>query len=274
MRKQQRQQQQQQPLISIILPIYNVQDYLDTCLVSIIDQTYGNWECICINDGSTDNSKIILDKYANEDERFKVYYQTNKGVSNARNRGIENALGDYMTFIDSDDWVDKYYLEKLYNNIIEYSSDFSACGYIDIGLDIQDNKNIPTMIFADNPDKILNMIGWRRVTAKLFRREVIVENKLKFNEDLVSYEDSVFMTELRFKVKCASATQEGLYYVLHHIKSATKDKSREKKKKESIIKAKRIINAIQSNVRVKKNSLPKVKEKNITHKIPMTTWLE
>ena len=109
-------------LISIIVPIYNVEKYLRQCLDSIMNQTYQNFECLLINDGSPDNSANICREYVDKDSRFKYFEKENGGVSSARNLGIEYSKGEYITFIDSDDWVDSDYLELLYMKINEYEN--------------------------------------------------------------------------------------------------------------------------------------------------------
>ena len=107
-----------QPFFFIIIPVYNVAPYLRECLDSVLAQTFGDWECLCVDDGSTDGSGEILDEYAKKDARFRVVHQRNRGLSAARNRGIDCALaraqGHYLTFIDADDWVAPNYLAALY----------------------------------------------------------------------------------------------------------------------------------------------------------------
>ena len=116
-----------QDLISIVVPIYNVEKYLEKCINSIIIQTYKNIEIILVNDGSTDSSGKICDIYLKKDKRIKVIHKKNGGLSDARNVGIENAKGKYIAFIDSDDFIDSDFIEILYNLIIEYNADVSCC---------------------------------------------------------------------------------------------------------------------------------------------------
>ena len=116
-----------QDLISIVVPIYNVEKYLEKCINSIIIQTYKNIEIILVNDGSTDSSGKICDIYLKIDKRIKVVHKKNGGLSDARNVGIENAKGKYIAFIDSDDFLDSDFIEILYNLIIEYNADVSCC---------------------------------------------------------------------------------------------------------------------------------------------------
>ena len=95
-------------LFSIIIPVYNVEKYLRDCLDSVLAQTYPDWEAVCVNDGSTDGSSVILEEYSSKDSRFKVFNQANGGLSLARNTGLDEAKGDYILFLDSDDWLEMY----------------------------------------------------------------------------------------------------------------------------------------------------------------------
>lgn len=114
------------PLISIIVPVYNVEKYIDCCISSIINQTYTNFELILIDDGSPDNCPSICDNWEKKDNRIKVLHKKNGGLSDARNYGVKYAKGEYITFIDSDDYVNSKYLEKLYNIIKTCNADI-AC---------------------------------------------------------------------------------------------------------------------------------------------------
>ena len=118
-----------QELISIIVPIFNTEKHLHQCLDSILSQSYGNFECLLINDGSTDASASICREYVAKDARFRYFEKENGGVSSARNLGIERSGGTYVTFIDSDDWVEFDYLEVLYSAIIQETADISVSTY-------------------------------------------------------------------------------------------------------------------------------------------------
>ncbi len=117
-------------LVSVIVPVYMVQDYLDTCVTSIINQSYKNIEIILVDDGSKDQSGQICDKYANLYEKVKVIHKENGGLSDARNVGIQEANGEYIVFIDSDDYIHPQMIEKLLQPIAEGSADMSVCDYI------------------------------------------------------------------------------------------------------------------------------------------------
>lgn len=116
-------------LISVIVPVYNVEQYLKRCLDSLLKQSYENFEILLVNDGSTDSSSLICEDYAKRDERIRVFHQMNAGPSAARNTGITFATGKYITFIDSDDFVEETYLEHLYRALVDNDSDISICNF-------------------------------------------------------------------------------------------------------------------------------------------------
>lgn len=119
-------------LISVIVPVYNVEDYLDRCIDSIIKQTYKNIEIIIVDDGSTDKSKNICEKYKKKDKRIKLYKTTNKGSSYARNYAIKKSKGKYLAFVDSDDYIENNMIEILYNNLIKEKADISCCTFYEV----------------------------------------------------------------------------------------------------------------------------------------------
>ncbi len=120
------------PKISVIIPVYNTEEYLKECLDSIIEQTLKNLEIIIVNDGSTDNSKEICEEYASKDNRIKIIYQKNQGAAIARNKGIAMAKGEYLYFLDSDDYIAADMLEKMLNKIEQEQADICICKYYDV----------------------------------------------------------------------------------------------------------------------------------------------
>lgn len=116
------------PLVSIVIPIYNVEAYLPQCLDSVVNQTYENLEILLINDGSTDGCGAIIDDYAKNDNRIRVFYTENRGLASARNTGLDNAKGEFLSFIDSDDWMESVAIERLLNTGEKYSADIVATG--------------------------------------------------------------------------------------------------------------------------------------------------
>lgn len=118
----------EQPLISIIVPVYKVEKYLDRCVQSIVDQTYTNLEIILVDDGSPDHCPAMCDTWAEKDSRIRVMHKENGGLSDARNAGMEIAAGELMGFVDSDDWISPDMYRLLYENMLNNDSDISACG--------------------------------------------------------------------------------------------------------------------------------------------------
>lgn len=121
---------QKQPLVSIIVPVYNVHAYIDACVESLFRQTYMNLEIILVDDGSVDGSAGVCDAYADRDGKVQVVHQTNGGPSAARNTGLDRARGEYIAFVDGDDVVSPYYIEELYQLLIRHHADIAACAYV------------------------------------------------------------------------------------------------------------------------------------------------
>ncbi len=165
-------------MISIIIPIYKVEEYIEKCIESVINQTYTNIEIILIDDGSPDNCGAICDKYAENDNRIKVIHKVNGGLSDARNAGMKIASGDYFVFIDSDDWVDKDYCEFLYNKQKEYDADIVVTPLRSVtqdGADISRKFTHETLIMTPEiaMEKMFarDSISWC-AQAKLYRKEL------------------------------------------------------------------------------------------------------
>ncbi|MBQ2407539.1 MAG: glycosyltransferase [Lachnospiraceae bacterium] len=118
--------------VSVIIPVYNVEKYVKKCIQSVVNQTYSKLEIIIVDDGSTDKSSTICDDFAAEDKRIKVIHQSNQGLSAARNTGILSATGDYLFFVDSDDWIDKDTIKTLFLLITKSQSDIAACGVMKV----------------------------------------------------------------------------------------------------------------------------------------------
>lgn len=179
-------------MISIVIPIYNSEEYLSECLESIINQTYSDIEILCIDDGSTDNSKEICLNYLYRDKRFKYIFQENGGVSKARNTGLHYAKGDFLCFIDSDDIIDINYLSNLINKIDRY--DLVICDYTRDSRQLGDNngKQYEYASISYINDIIFERIKHPNICMMLFRAEIIHQNSLIFTEGCVRKEDAEF----------------------------------------------------------------------------------
>lgn len=179
-------------MISIIVPIYNVSNYLDACLQSIKSQTYNNFEVLCVDDGSTDNSANIVNRYAQIDKRFKLYQQHNSGVSVARNLGLKHAQGEYICFVDADDMMASDYLSIMYEFCKE--GDFAVCSYTKD--DAQLGKQHIKCSKYDVRTFISNIIGESiehpNLWAMMFKSEIIRKYDIKFYPRCVRNEDTEF----------------------------------------------------------------------------------
>lgn len=203
-------------MISIVIPVYNVEFFLKKCIDSIISQIYLDWELILVDDGSKDKSAEICDEYAKKDIRIKVLHKKNEGVSKARNTGIELAKGEYICFIDSDDWIEPSYLSDF--KINELQCDFYISGALyDTYEKVYSYKKynekrcrnkyeIRNEFFGQ--DLLSNGYPW----GKLYRTQIIRENNLRFNENLTINEDHIFVFQYFLHINSLYITNTAGYH--------------------------------------------------------------
>ena len=181
--------------ISVIVPAYNCQDTIEKCINSIQNQTYKNLEIIVVNDGSTDNTAEVLKSLQDEDERIKVFSIPNGGVSHARNTGIDNSTGDYVTFVDSDDYIDKEMYETLLDLANNNSAQIAHCSYKCVDGDIVNAVGDTGKVIVQEHDEALKcLLSGRFFTGslwnKLYERELFenvrLDETIKFNEDVLA----------------------------------------------------------------------------------------
>lgn len=212
-------------LISIIIPIYNAATYLRECLESIKRQTYSHFECILINDGSTDQSETIIKSFAYDDCRFRLIRQNNMGVSAARNTGIINSKGNYITFIDADDWIDEQYLELLLRCIKSNSADISMCGSIFEYPNSTLKKSFSCDASYTVKEALISLFNDAEIRpavwGKLYKKSILTDNDIMMDQ-LISYsEDTLFVTEVLLVCKKISAIESAMYhYRMYNIGSA------------------------------------------------------
>lgn len=214
-------------LITVIIPVYNTEKYLERCLNSVMNQSYSNLEIICIDDKSTDGSRDILRRYESCDPRISlILLDTNAGVSNARNEALKKATGSYVCFLDSDDYLEKTSCEDLYKNIIYNASDLSCGGHIKVN---QHNQRIsawlPKQNKSNSPNQdIYNFTKHRNVTQKLFKMSIIKENNIIFRKDLNYMEDALFLVTYLKQAKSISSVKKVLYNVQINPESLCRNK--------------------------------------------------
>lgn len=182
------------PKVSIIVPVYNVEKYLHRCLDSVAAQTFTNWECILVDDGSPDASGKICDEYAEKDPRFRVIHKANGGVSSARNVGLDAAEGDWISFVDADDWIEISMIEELYDFAKEKDADVVISG----DARVRNEKIVETHI---PPTGIMSMpkdfaIYWQGPWAKLFKSTVLPN--IRFPDGISLAEDLLFTFKIFF----------------------------------------------------------------------------
>ena len=191
------------PLISIIVPVYNVEEYLPKCLYSIVNQTYKNLEIILVDDGSSDNSGIICDEYAKKDRRIKSIHKENKGVSSSRNIGIKNARGEYILFVDSDDEIEKDYVYIMVKEGIDSNCDLVISNILDIFNTTYRKriKKIENLTGIFRNDYFILMELLRVPVVKLYKTQVINKYNIRFCESMKVAEDQVFNFQYYSRIK-------------------------------------------------------------------------
>lgn len=218
-------------LISIIVPIYNGENKINNCIETLLHQEYSNIEILLVDDGSTDNTKVICEKIEKKDRRIKYYYKENSGVSATRNYGIEKSQGKYITFVDCDDKVEEDYISSMYKAIIEQNVDVVRCKVKRI---TQSNHFIKESLFGLENKKIdnnhINEFIQHLVTSKesinayccllLIKKECIV----KFNPNLYFMEDTEFTIRLLQNINSIYLLDKELYIYNYNEESATKNK--------------------------------------------------
>lgn len=222
------------PLISIIVPAYNVEDYIGICLLSLIKQTLRDIEIIVINDGSTDKTGEIINLFT-KDKRIKVITQTNQGPSMARNAGLDTAQGDYIGFVDSDDWIDENYYETLYAAVTKYDADIGITSI----LKHKKNRNKYNVIHKREKyvtrlkDKIKICEDKKHsifyVWNRLYKRNVIEKNKLRFPAGRI-WEDVTFSIRAIFYANGIVSVPKVKYHYIEREHSIVKSKDIKEKK--------------------------------------------
>lgn len=215
-----------EPKISIIVPVYNVEQYLERCVESLINQTHKNIEIILVDDGSKDNSGKLCDELAQRDSRIVVYHKENGGLSDARNYGIDKATSDYVGFVDSDDFVDEDMYEILLSNLLKYDSEISFCRLNDVYNDeiTKDNtENKPYLMTSEQAIKMVLEAKVFSVTAvnKLYKKSLF--DQIRFDKGKIA-EDAFIMVDLLSRCEKIAATEAKKYYYMHRENSITTQK--------------------------------------------------
>lgn len=222
-----------QELISVIVPVYNIEKYVDRCVESIVNQTYKNLEIILVDDGSSDRSACICDQWKERDTRIKVIHKRNGGLSDARNRGIKSAKGNYYSFVDGDDMLDSQMIEKLYNALILANADVSMCRMEKI----EQFKRYATREFLDNNISKIELDGVEAIRLllrekidcsaclKLYKKEMFSNLEFPYGK---TNEDFALMYKLFYKTQKIIYISDILYYYYFRENSITSSSFSEK----------------------------------------------
>lgn len=204
------------PIVSLIIPCYNAERFIPRCVSAIKSQLYETFETIWVNDGSTDATASLLDKYAQEETSFKIIHSTNQGVSHARNLGISHACGDYICFADVDDEIAADYLLKLVEIILKTDSDLCITGLELRGLTHRKYKATTDIFMADSFSTMLNVptnkMLFNGPYCKLFRRDIITNNNILFDTTIHYGEDTIFVLNYLLFCKKVSFCEGSHYY--------------------------------------------------------------
>jgi glycosyltransferase involved in cell wall biosynthesis len=219
------------PKISIIVPVYKTEQYLPRCIESILSQTVAHFELVLIDDGSPDNSGNICDEYATKDDRIIVFHQKNSGVSIARNNGIKEATGEYLCFVDSDDWLIESYLEDFFINLI-YDADFYIQGYTNY---YERNKTYNKKGFLSDKNYTSKFIRESYIYAefnklansacfKLFKRDFVQKYNIEFDRTISYGEDHLFVLNYMLYIDNMCVSRKHGYNYIHRVDESLTNK--------------------------------------------------
>ena len=237
--------------ISVIVPVYNIEQYLPRCLDSILSQTHRNLEILIVDDGSTDNSSYVIRQYAKKDKRIIPIFKKNTGVSDTRNTALDKATGDYIGFVDGDDYIEPDMFEILLNNALKYKADISHCGYQMVFPSRVDYYfNTGTIMEQDNRKGLRDLMTGNNLVEpgiwnKLYTKEVI--GKTRMPSDIKINEDYLFNVEVFRKSKKSIYEDKPLYHYILRKNSAATSKITEKKLFDGITVRERIVRLFENN---------------------------
>lgn len=214
--------------ISIIIPVYNVSSFIEKCIKSLVDQSFKNFECIIVNDGTKDNSIKLVEGIIKGDKRFKVFHQKNQGQGMARNLGLKHAQGNYICFIDADDFVEPYYLEVMYREIEKQKADIVCCGFNIITKD-KSSLHIVSLEASSNIESILHLLNgndWGSLFNRIFKSNLVKD--LNFNKGIGQDKPFIFELFVKNPISKVVYIDQCLYNYIIRKKSATNSMSKEK----------------------------------------------
>ena len=225
---------------SIVIPVYNVEHYLRECLDSVLSQTYSDWEAICVNDGSTDGSSVILEEYAAKDSRFRMISQKNAGTAAARNTGLKVAKGDYIFFLDSDDWIENHALQILADNlnsedVLCFSGKryFEAANTFNPADELTEKQYRRGMDYYNDNALLARDFAFVCVVLRVYNRAFLIQNEIFFDAD-VSYEDNLWVPIMLYQARSIKVITDSLY--VYRVREGSKMQEVSLKRKKDLLK--------------------------------------
>ena len=215
---------EESPLISVIIPVYNVENYVEKCLDSVRRQSYSNLEIIVVDDGATDRSGEICERISKEDDRIKVFHKQNGGLSSARNYGIKKARGEWVCFVDSDDYIRRNFVEKLYEAVNKNGADVAVCGYDSEKpqQEVVSGKEATVRLLVQQGN--MEIIAWN----KIYKKGLFLDNEIWFPEGM-NYEDCLTTYKVLSFSNRVAYVSESLYVYVERDNSITNSDEKEKK---------------------------------------------
>lgn len=214
------------PLISIVVPIYNTEKYLEKCVGSLIGQSYRNIEIIAVDDGSPDKSGQMIEKLAKTDERIRVFHKENGGLSSARNYGIRKAKGEFICLVDSDDYVKQDFVAVMLESVLRNKADIAVIGYNDFLPERQIVSGEGAAISLLTRQENIDVVAWN----KMYRKELFVDNNIWYPEGQ-NYEDCLTTYKLLARAQSVTYIEKSLYCYVDRARSITKNDKKEEKLK-------------------------------------------
>lgn len=244
--------------VSIIVPVYNTEKYLRKCLISLVNQTLHDIEIICVNDGSTDNSLAVLNEFAKKDARIKVIVKENEGQSAARNLAIQQAQGEFLGFVDSDDWVDLKYFEELYNTAKKYNCDIACAGFKRCKKHRASIKKKfkKSAVYSDINAKaaIDNLPDHNYIWNKIFKRQSWLNTKITFPQGRY-FEDVAVLIKIMYYMGDLVTVPKVFYYYRQNPASTVASSSPKHHEDFRIAKKELLDFAKEKNITLKQNRM-------------------
>ena len=204
-----------QPKISVIVPVYKAEKYLHRCVDSILSQTFTDFDLILVDDGSPDNCGVICDEYAQKDNRVRVFHKENGGVSSARNLGLDKAQGEWITFVDSDDYIEDGFLyipDSAQDDLLIQNYKVIEGENYDVKFE---NSIIPPTQIQEFINQNIDKLWLRTPWSKFFKREIIYKNKIKFTEGVKIGEDTIFVLDYLFHINSVQFLNSANYIYIN-----------------------------------------------------------